>query len=642
MKDSGIAGTLIACVVLGAVGTYCQSQAVEGTKRAPIASPHKMGSNYDNDIPVSNLYPPDVSAPRVVGSLDGAVAWIPLSEVQVDGAVTSVLGTKGLVASQTGGTVTIGPIVDGAIIGGYWQLLDAGYARFTNLPAQAVVPLSKLGGDGGVDGQVPTWNGSAYVLKTPAGFVQGIVPLSKLGGDGGIDGQVPTWNGSAYVLKTPAGFVQGIVPLSKLGGDGGIDGQVVTWNGTAYALKTPAGFVQGIVPLSKLGGDGGIDGQVPTWNGTAYALKTPSAGFDAAAITPQRPASDTSTLIDYRFNEQAFCVLVNHGSYGTLFSPIGPIPTTTSGSYTQPSIGSSVSIPLTSTTGFKVGQEIRVDAQGTPLGAGSNYYYVTGVSGSNLTVTAIGCGTTCPSKGNYISSGNTVSAGTAVAVSVDLVSPGNGCADTQSTNTTLLRQIGLYDFVTSWPQNSGINQWTNGNQTKGSPDFNGLTQFSVHVLLRPQCYNNTSYSELFGYQHTANTYTGYADMGIALTNCLNGNWTTRGNNGSPPFGNVTSNNWQGAGQAVWTLLSWTVNITSGHTSQAMYVNGQAINTADAGIGTLFLADGGAWYVGNALGWGDQFTGSLHMARFESTARSASYIQNMWNTIQPGETSWPVP
>jgi len=606
MKDSGIAGTLIACVVLGAVGTYCQSQAVEGTKRAPIASPHKMGSNYDNDIPVSNLYPPDVSAPRVVGSLDGAVAWIPLSEVQVDGAVTSVLGTKGLVASQTGGTVTIGPIVDGAIIGGYWQLLDAGYARFTNLPAQAVVPLSKLGGDGG------------------------------------IDGQVPTWNGSAYVLKTPAGFVQGIVPLSKLGGDGGVDGQVVTWNGTAYALKTPAGFVQGIVPLSKLGGDGGIDGQVPTWNGTAYALKTPSAGFDAAAITPQRPASDTSTLIDYRFNEQAFCVLVNHGSYGSLFSPIGPIPTTTSGSYTQPSIGSSVSIPLTSTTGFKVGQEIRVDAQGTPLGAGSNYYYVTGVSGSNLTVTAIGCGTTCPSKGNYISSGNTVSAGTAVAVSVDLVSPGNGCADTQSTNTTLLRQIGLYDFVTSWPQNSGINQWTNGNQTKGSPDFNGLTQFSVHVLLRPQCYNNTSYSELFGYQHTANTYTGYADMGIALTNCLNGNWTTRGNNGSPPFGNVTSNNWQGAGQAVWTLLSWTVNITSGHTSQAMYVNGQAINTADAGIGTLFLADGGAWYVGNALGWGDQFTGSLHMARFESTARSASYIQNMWNTIQPGETSWPVP
>lgn len=359
------------------------------------------------------------------------------------------------------------------------------------------------------------------------------------------------------------------------------------------------------------------------------------AKYDSAGV---RPVSDANTLLDFRFNETVQGVLVNHGSYGTASSPVGPAPTTLTSGFVQPSIGSTVTANVLTSTGYASGQIILVGSRpGT--GAGSNYYYCTGTGAGTLTLKNLGVSS--GTGNNYVSAGGTVGAnGTAVSPCLDLLFTAN-------TNRVAINHRGVYDYAHAFGGTDDANWYNYGNNIGGGcPDFNGITQFSLHVLIKPTKYNNT-FMEWFGYANSQ-TWSGgnFGNIQFFADNGNQGLWELTLANQS--FSTVTVST-PGAGYFTpneWQLLSATVDLTTTSNSIKLYRNGLLV--AQGGIsatGSFAFGSAGFWWIGNPGpgngDTGDNYQGLMAMARFENALRSQSYIQAMWNSIVPASANWPV-
>lgn len=181
----------------------------------------------------------------------------------------------------------------------------------------------------------------------------------------------------------------------------------------------------------------------------------------------------------------------------------------------------------------------------------------------------------------------------------------------------------------------------------GCPDFNGLTQFSIHLLINPGKLNNT-YMQWFGYAHSQAWGTGFADLVVSANNASLGYWS------GPNLTNQTMNNSTPtiAGQGyftpnTWQLMSVTCDLTTTTNSTNVYKNGVLVGTIGTNVtGSLAFGSAGYWFVGNPGSTpgdtGDNYQGLIAMARFEKGIRSQAYIQAMWNSIFPESSSWPFP
>lgn len=360
------------------------------------------------------------------------------------------------------------------------------------------------------------------------------------------------------------------------------------------------------------------------------------AKYDALGVWP---SGDTHTLLDYRFNETVQGVLVNHGTYGTASSPVGPAPTTLTAGFTQPSVGSSVTANVSSATGYSSGQLILVGTSpGT--GAGANYYYCTGTGVGTLTLKNLGVSTGTGST--YVSPGSTVGAnGTSVAPVLDLLFQAN------TSHVTLMNR-GILDYCGSYNGVDDSNYYNYGNNISGGcPDFNGITELSMHVLIHPTKYNNT-YMQWFGYANSQTWSTNnFANIVLFSDNGSNGGWDFEINNQS--FSNLAVSATGGYGYYTpwtWQLLSVTLNMTTTSSSCSIYKNGNLVGTGNlSATGSLALGSSGFWWIGNPGpgngDTGDNYQGLYQMARFENTVRSQSYIQAMWNSIVPASVNWPI-
>jgi len=431
---------------------------------------------------------------------------------------------------------------------------------------------------------------------------------------------------------------------------------------TSIANNQVIGVSGGIIQNLTIGGDisatNGISSlQVAKLQGTTVSSTTPTSKQvfqyngtswgPSSSVLPARPASDSNTLLDYRFNEINFGILKNYGSYGNGSgnANTGPLPTTTTANFTQPTVQTSSAAPQTvnvsvaSSSGYAVGQIVIIGTIGT-FGTGGNYYYVYAVSTGVLTLLNIG--TTGAS-----SVGSTIPSGSTVTPTLDLLVQSGTCP-------SILNQ-GIYDYCHHF-YGSPNNFWSNysvgttstASTGGGCPDFVGITKISIHILVNPTKLN-TTYAEVFGYSTTSNWSSPYQQLGtcIQFTNGGQGQWTLAGGNQSFTItgtnGPTHSTGYFGLNN--WQLLSTTIDLTLSSNNVLYYKNGYLVGTAStSSTGSLAFGTNGYWFIGNpndAGDTGDSYYGLLGMARFENTVRSASYIQNMWQTIIPSTTSWPM-
>jgi len=378
--------------------------------------------------------------------------------------------------------------------------------------------------------------------------------------------------------------------------------------------------------------------QVPVSSGSGLYIWTPTDLSTIVTPQPQRPASDSNTLLDYRFNETTVGVLVNHGSYGTSSSPVGPALTTTTAAFTQPAVKSTVTVQVATSAGYSAGEILLIGPRGSN-GAGANYYYCTAVGSNTLTVENLGI-----SGGS--SPGTAIPAGSTVAPNLDLLV----C---QSTSGPTLLNKGPYDWCQYFYGAASCN-WSNyGIGTGGCPDFNGLTQVSVHVLFKPNVIQPSTSTQIFGYSVEQSWGGGsYQQLGPSMQ-IYNGAATVSewgfvgGGQSFSVVGNPTTGQAGSLGAGEFQLMSMTLDSTVVAGGANLYKNGQLVGTFNLNTtGVIEFGNGGYWYVANPNSnggdTGDNTNGLLAMCRFENTVRSPEYIQAMWESIVPGSNAWPVP
>lgn len=366
-------------------------------------------------------------------------------------------------------------------------------------------------------------------------------------------------------------------------------------------------------------------GQVLTYSGIAWGPATPTANN-------VRPASDASTLLDYRFNEQAVPPgLINHGSYGTASAPIGPIPTTTTANFTQPASGSTVVASVSSTTNYAAGELIFV-------GGGGGYYYCTATGAGSITLKNLAI------TGSNAAPTTVINNGASVQAKVDLLNYGAA---------TSVGNNGLYDFATSFyaTDAGSISNYNIGGTGGGIGAFSGIRAVSAHVLVWLNTFTSGSaFSQLFGYSWGQAWSPNFATIGFNSSPAGSlGVWSFFLNNQSVTLSaNTPTASIGNMALGQWTLLSATLDFTKTTNALQLYKNGEPVGAANlnASSGTLAFNSTGYWYVGNPNltggDTGDSTNGTVAMARFENTIRSAAYIKSMWETIYPAASAWPVP
>lgn len=354
-------------------------------------------------------------------------------------------------------------------------------------------------------------------------------------------------------------------------------------------------------------------------------LILPGSGNATAA---SRPAADANTLIDFRFNETNQVACVNHGSWGTLAAPIGPLPTTTNGNFTQPAVGSTVAVTFASGTNYAVGNLIYI--------VGGGYYYCTAASSPTFTLKNLG------TTGNAAAT-TVINSGAAVSAKLDLLNYDVGVHSVEG---------GLYDWCDAFygADTGSISNYNVGGTGGGIGQFTGITKFSMHALVYLPAAPTAKDSQTFGYSHAQAWGSTFRDVGLYILHDTTGagQWGILLSNQSftttPSLPAANASSYLTAG--VWTLLSVTVDLTLTTNAITFYKNGVASGTANiSATGSLAMGSAGYWYVGNPnlLGGdtGDATNGLIALARFDNVVRTQAQIQAMWNAIEPASAAWPV-
>ena len=160
--------------------------------------------------------------------------------------------------------------------------------------------LSELNPSGAVLGQVPTWNGSAWVPQTPAaGGGGGGAPTGPAGGVLAGAYPNPTFAQEVATREQLYMLSQEITGLAKADGSNASG----KWNNNANGVASLAGIPQG----------GATANQVLTWNGSAWVPQTPAAGgggggslVNAIAFGMSATTSISATLKRVLVNDAGF------------------------------------------------------------------------------------------------------------------------------------------------------------------------------------------------------------------------------------------------------------------------------------------------------------------------------------------------
>jgi len=132
------------------------------------------------------------------------------------------------------------------------------------------------------NGFVAEKNGFFKYDFTPA-LLNHIHPLSQITQSSATNGQVPVWNGTAWVPQNQTASQP--IPLSQITQSSATNNQVPVWNGTAWVPQNQTASQP--IPLSQITQSSATNNQVPVWNGTAWVPQNQSGG-----------GSSTSTQID--------------------------------------------------------------------------------------------------------------------------------------------------------------------------------------------------------------------------------------------------------------------------------------------------------------------------------------------------------
>lgn len=688
--------TTFAIYSLTAVGSRCG--AVGETREGNAAYGWVAFLNPINRRGASYLFYDDSQASPTFGSntIQGAIDHLKASIFAAGGDLSGtnasqiVVGLRGITVSAT--VPTTGQLL--TYNGTQWapaappvSFTAGGDLGGTNTN-QTVVGLRgvALSGTAPSSGQLLGYNGSQWlpvpapVTFTAAGDLSGNNASQTVVGLRGVtvsattpsSGQLLGYNGSVWIPVPPpvtftaAGDLSGsntsqtVIALQgrAVKNQAPSNGQVLTWvtGSTDWEPVSPATTLP---PSGAASGDLANTYPGPTvakMQGVAISSTPPTTGqflvYSGTQWAPTssqsgRPAADSNTVVEYRFNESTLGVLVNYGSYGTNSSPIGPAPTTTTANYTQPASGSTVVVSVARTSGWVIGQLVTVGTRGT-YGASSSYYGVTAIGAGTLTLSNLGSSgaLNAATTGTYVSPGSTVLSGAVVQASMDLIKTGEG----SGTIPYALQQFGPYDYCQGFNGTTYTN-WNNGGISTvfGAPDLVGQTHSSIHLLIYPTKLN-TTFAQWFGYSWAQSWSPNFQTLGVSMAanNAADGEWGFTGANQSfSVSGQTIASN--GARFTInnWQLLSLTFDFTVTSNAIKFYRNGQQVGACNlTATGALAMGAGGYWYVGNpnsTLGdAGDLTAGLVAMVRLDNVTRSQAQIQAMWNTIFPQTANWPVP
>ncbi|CAM6006078.1 unnamed protein product [Sphagnum balticum] len=537
---------------------------------------------------------------------------------------TGATGVQGLQGSPgiTGATGSIGPQGSPGPTGSIGSQGPQGSPGVTG-PQGSTGPFGGPQGSPGVTGATGPQGGQGSPGVTGATGPQGGQGSPGVTGPTGPQG-----------VTGPTGPKGSTGPQGSPGVTGPTGPQGAT--GPAGGVSLPSGAqgaiwyqgATGIVALAP-----GASGTVLESQGTGFNLVWgTSAGGSTSSVGPARPPGDQYTIIDWRFNENTpYPGLINYGTWGMSGATIGPLPVSVATSFTQPAIGNTVSVTV-NPTGVPTGTLLYI--------SGGGYYYTFGSTGNSLVLNNLGV------TGANSTAGTVISAGASAVSKVDLLVRG--------TDTTILEQ-GVYDYCYNFlgTDNATISNYGLGNGYSGSPTGgvgaipSGVQQISIHLLLKNNTYNS-SFSQYFGWsQNQQWGQSGlYSVFGMSHSNTANGNWSAYSNSAVAVGATgvyPTPQYYTAINQ--WALLSAVFDFTKTNNGLSLYKNGQFIGAnGNTSTGALNLNPLGFWYIGNpnpAGGdTGDNTNGSIAMVRVENTARGATYISNMWNTMNG--TTWPKP
>jgi hypothetical protein len=192
------------------------------------------------------------------------------------GTVASVFGRTGSVVAQNG---------------------DYNFSQIDGL-----MFFSQWAANGAASGQVPMWNGSAWV------------PTTITSGGGGVSA---IFGRTGSVVATGGDYsfslISGYLALSQIGQNSATTGQLLEWTGTAWAPYSLPAFVDEVTPTGTVNGSNAtfslasvpVTGSLKVYrngirmkgtSGTDYAL----SGSTITFVTAQIPQTGDVLLADYR------------------------------------------------------------------------------------------------------------------------------------------------------------------------------------------------------------------------------------------------------------------------------------------------------------------------------------------------------
>jgi len=174
-------------------------------------------------------------------------------------------------------------------------------------------PLSALTQSSATSGQVPQWNGTAWVATTPTGTTDASALTTGTLPDARLSSNVVTLTGTQTLTNKSisSGQITGLGTASTkdIPSSGNASAtQVVYGSDTRLTdSRTPTSHTHALSDLTQ---SSATTGQVVTWNGTAWAAATPASSTDASALT-------TGTLSDARLSSNVLLLTGSQTITGT-------------------------------------------------------------------------------------------------------------------------------------------------------------------------------------------------------------------------------------------------------------------------------------------------------------------------------------